>query len=813
VSLFRDVFIGLRTLRRSPWFSLVSVFTLALGIGANTALFSVVHAVLLRSFGYADPGRLVQISGTNKQGQATGVSIPDLRTFQTEGSSFRQIGTSRLQTFTLLGPHEPENLYGQLVSAECFATLGASPLLGRTFAEGDFESGAPAVAIIAHRLWQGSFAGDSAIVGRRILLNGAEYSVIGVMRPEFQYPHPVFQVWTPLQFTPADLSNRNLHTYTLIGRLKPGVTREAAQSELRGISESLANEFPATNTGWKATVQPVNEQLVGNLRTVLFALLGAVGFVLLIACMNVANLMMARGMERSREMAVRTALGASRTRLLMQLLVESLWIALTGGGLGVLFAHGWLRGLLAMLPSRTIAILPGAEQASLNGTVLAVSIAATIVTGILSGLLPAWQISRPNIEESLKEGSRSNTDSLGRRRLLAGLIALETALSVILLAGAGLLIRSFANLLDVHLGFQPEHVLSLQIPSEWVSLTQRNDPGENQRKMQYFHDIVGKVQAIPGVSAAGLVTVLPLGSVQINTRIFIEGRPAPGPGEDLRVAYRAISPDYFRTMGIPLLRGRAFTENDRNGQPGVVIVSEVMARHFWPNEDVVGKRISLANATEGPWLTIAGVVGSVRANEMRGDPDSELYTSYQQTLLAPQVAAVVLRSALDPLALAQPVRAAIHEINAHQPIADLKPMSQVVAERVARPRLYTVLLAVFAALALLLAGAGIFSVISWTVIRSTHEIGIRMALGATPRHVRRALVGRSMLAAAAGALLGLGGAAGLTNLLRSELFGISAIDPLTFTLAPLVLAVVAFAAAYLPARKATHIDPMSALRT
>jgi putative ABC transport system permease protein len=812
VNLLGDFSFGLRTLRRSPWFTLVAVLTLALGIGANTALFSVVNAVLLRSFGYADPGRLVQISGTNKIGQSTGVSIPDFRAFQTRAHSFQQIGTSRLQTFTLTGPHEPENLYGQLVSTECFATLGAAPLKGRTFAEADFQSGAPSVVMISDHLWQTSFEADPQIVGRHVLMNGAGYSVIGVMGPEFQFPHPVFQLWTPLRFTAEDLANRTLHTYTLIARMKRGVKLQAAQAELQGLSQSLASEFPASNTGWQAVTQPVNEQVLGNLRQVLFALLGAVGFVLLIACMNVSNLMMARGIERSREMAVRAALGAGRLRLLRQLLTESLLIALAGGALGILFAHGWLRALLAMLPARSIPILPGAEQAGLNGPVLAVSVLASVLTGIVFGLLPAWQTSRPNLEESLKEGSRANTVGSGRKRLLAGLIALETALSVILLAGAGLLIRSFANLLDVQLGFRPEHVLTLQIPSEWASLTQRNDPAETDRKMQYFREIVQRVQAVPGVGSAALVTVLPLGSVQINTRIFIEGRPLPGPGEDLRVAYRAISPDYFRAMGIPLLRGRAFTDDDRAGRPGVAIVSEAMARHFWPNEDAVGKRITLNNAATGPWITVAGVVASVRYGGLKTEPDSELYTSYRQTLLAPQVASVVLRTALDPLALAQPVRAVIRQINVHQPIADLKTMTQVVSDTMARPRLYTVLLAIFAGLALLLAAAGIFSVISWTVTQSTHEIGIRMALGATPGNVLRTVMRRAMLSAAVGAVLGLGGAAALTNILKSQLYGISATDPLTFTLAPVVLAAVAWLAAYVPARRATRIDPMAALR-
>ena len=812
MSIIADLWYGLRTLRRSPWVTGVAVLTLALGIGANTALFSVVEAVLLRSFGYADPGRLVQISGTNKNGQPTAVSIPDFRAFQARAHSFQSIGTSRLQTFTLLGAREPENLYGQLVSSECLPTLGAVPLMGRLLAGSDFQSGAPGVVVLSHRLWQGSFAGDPRIIGRHVMLNGSEYAVVGVMRPEFQYPHPVFALWMPLRFTAEDLSNRNLHTYTLVARMKPGVKLAAAQAELRSLAQSLGNEFGGSNIGWQPVVQPVNEQVLGSLRGVLLALLGAVGFVLLIACMNVSNLMMARGIQRSRELAVRAALGAGRGRLLSQLLTESLWIAVAGGCLGILVAHVWLRCLLAMLPSRTIPILPGADQAALNGPVLLVSLLSTLITGVVFGLIPAWHTSRPNLEESLREGSRSNTVGVGRRRLLVGLIAMETALSVILLAGAGLLLRSFANLLDVQLGFRPEHVLTLQIPSEWESFTAPNNPADTQRKMQYFHEIVERAGALPGVTAAGFSTVLPLGSVQINTRIFVEGRPAPAPGEDNRVAYRAVSPGYFRAMGIPILRGRAFTEDDRKERPAVAVVSEAMARRFWPNEDPTGKRITLNNPTTGPWMTIVGVAGSVRYSGLESDPDAEFYTSYQQTLLAPQVAALVLRTSLDPLSLAQPVRAAIRQANPHQPITDLKTMEQVVSEQAARPRLYTVLLSVFAGLAVVLAAAGIASVISWTVTQNTHEIGIRMALGATPTQVVQAVMRRAMLATLGGTVLGLMGAAGLTRFLKAQLFGVSATDPLTFALAPVLLAAIAWLAAYIPARRATRVDPVCALR-
>ncbi|HXB68539.1 MAG TPA: ABC transporter permease [Candidatus Acidoferrales bacterium] len=811
----------MRTVRNSPGFTLIAVLTLALGIGANTALFSVVDAVLLRSFGYTDPARLIEISGVNKKGQNTGVSLPDFQAFQSRARSLEQVGVSRVQTFTLAGgagngPREPENLYGQMVSRDCFAALGSAAILGRTFNAADFDTGTPLVAVIAYPLWRASFGGDSQMVGRHVLMNGADYAVIGVMGPDFQFPHPAFKVWAPWKLSAEDLANRTAHPFTLVARLKRGVTPAAALAELQGLSQSLAHEFPATNDGWRAVTAPVNERVLGNVRPALLTLLGAVGFVLLIACMNVSNLLVSRGIPRRGEMAVRAALGATRMRLVRQLLGESLVIAGFGGALGLLFAYWGLRALVASLPVRTISILPGLDRAGLGsgsagGRVLLVSVLASLASAIVFGLFPALQLSRPNIEGSLKEGGRATTASVRGRRFLSGLIVLETALSVVLLVGAGLMIRSFARTMQVNLGFRPEHVLTAQIPSPWDD-SRRSSPEETARQMQYFRQIVKGVQGIPGVSAAGLVTVLPLGVVHIQTRIFIHGRPAPGPGEDIRVQYRGVSPDYFGVMGIPVLRGRGFTEDDRTGQPAVVVVNQAMARAFWPNEDAVGKQISMGNPTTGPWITVVGVVAGVRHDRLTAEPEPELYTSYLQTLLAPQVSTVVLRTADNPLSLATTLRAAIHQINPNQPVAEVKTMTQVVSDSVAQPRLYTVLLAIFAALALLLAAAGIFAVISCTVNQSTHEIGIRMALGATPAHVLRAMMRRAVVEAAVGAGFGLAIAAGLTGVLKSQLYGVTATDPLTFAAVPVLLTCVALAATYLPARRATRVDPLVALR-
>jgi putative ABC transport system permease protein len=811
--LATDLSFGLRTLHRNPGFASICILTFALAISANAALYSVVRAVLLRSHGYTDPARLVQIGGTNKAEQATGVSIPDLIAFQRRARSFERIGTYRVQTFTLIGSHEPENIYGDLVSADFFSVLGATPLLGRPFGVEDFQPGAPSIVLIAHSLWTTAFDSDSGIVGRRIMLNGSESTVAGVMRPEFEFPLPAFRIWAPIQFTAADLANHAQHSYTLVARLRAGVKPQAAQAELLSLSQSLATEFSATNTGWRATIQPLNENVYGGLRPMLLTLLGAVGFVLLIACMNVSNLLMARGDERSREMAMRAALGASRGRLILQLLTESLLIAGAGAALGLLLARGWLRLLLALLPARTFSILPGAEQATLDFRVLAACVLATFIAGLCFGALPALRFSTTNLEEALKEAARSNTRGHGRKRFFTALIIVETALSVTLLIGAGLLIRSFREKANAPLGFRPEQVLTVQIPSEWTGLTQRNDPATTTRRKQYFSDIVARVQSLRGLTAAAVTTVLPLGSVAINTRIFIHGRAEPRPGEAISVAYRGITPDYFRAMGIPLARGRSFMPEDRDGMPLVVIVNDAAARLYWPAEDPIGKQITLNNPRTGPWATVVGVAVGVRWEGVAKQPLPEIYTCFQQILLAPQVSTVVLRSSRDPKELAMDVRSAIRALNPNQPLTEIRTMNSVVSQSISQSGLYTVMLTCFAGLALLLGAAGVFSVIAWTVSRSTHEIGIRMALGATPRRILQAAMGRAIADVAIGVACGLAGAVLLNKLLASQLYGVSATDPLTFIFTAFVLMLISWLAAYLPARRATRIDPMLALRS
>jgi putative ABC transport system permease protein len=716
---------------------------------------------------------------------------------------------SRVQAFTLAGAREPVNVYGQLVTWECFAALGTRPLMGRTFAKGDYASGAPAVALLSFKLWLRDFAGDRGIVNRRVLIDGANYMIIGVMPPEFQFPHPAFLMWAPWQVSAADSANRRAHSHRVVARLRPSFTRQMAAAELDTIATGLGREFPDTNVGWKAAVAPLNEDLLGRLRPALWTMLGAVGFVLLIACVNVSNLLMARGVARTREIAIRSALGGSRRRIAGQLLCESMLLALAGGIGGLGFAHLCLKILVALAQVRATPIFPRLDQANLDGGVLATATLLTMTAGIIFGLAPALEFSRTDIETALREGGRSQSGSLRGRRWLSGLIVLEAAMSVILLVGAGLMLRSFTLMIGVDPGFRPEHVVAAELPSAWQP-NARNLREITAAKQLYFHGLTERIGRLPGISSAAFITGLPMGTVASATLIRLEGR-TPVNGEDLRVGYSSVSAQYFRTMGIPLIRGRWFDDSDTGERPLGAIVNETMARHLWPNEEAVGKRFTFNPNGTGPWVTVVGVTGDVRNGGLRSENESQLYMKFEQQLLSPQNAAIVVRTNLDTAAVANTLRVAIHGVDAQQPISQIVAMSQVVSDSVATPRLYTALLAIFGGLALVLAAAGIFSVLSWTVNQRAHEIAIRVALGASSRNVIGTVMSRAMAEASVGAIAGLGGAWGLSGILKAQLFHVAPTDPLTFVGAPLLLVAVAALAAWLPARRAARMDPGRAL--
>jgi len=807
--MMNEIRLAARTWRKSPGVAAVAVVTIALGIGATTALFSAVNAVLLRSFGYAESDRLIEISGRNSQGQQTGVSAHDFQAIQQRAHSFELAGMARAQAFTLSGAREPVNVYGQQVTRECFAVLGARPLMGRVFADSDYVSGAPAVALFSFRLWQRDFAGDPAILGRQLLIDGTSYTVIGVMPPEFQFPHPAFLMWAPWAVSAAESANRRAHAYRVVARLRPKVTRQMAAAELDGIAASLAREFPNTNAGWRAAAEPLNEQLLGKLRPALWTMLGAVAFVMLIACVNVSSLLMARGVGRTREIAIRAALGGSRQRIAAQLLCESVMLAFAGCISGLVFAQLCLKTLLALAQARATPLFPRLDQASLDGGVLGMAMLLTITAGILFGLAPALELSRADIEKALRESGRSQAGSLRGRRWLTGLIVLEAAMSVILLVGAGLMLRSFTRIMETRPGFEPEHVMAAEIPSAW----QPNSGNAADRvvaKQRYFRELLDRVGRVPGISSAGFITGLPMGTVASATLIRLEGR-IPAAGEDLRVGYSSVSAEYFRTMGIRLVHGRWFDRSDIAGGLMAAIVNETMARHLWRNEEAVGKRFTFNPNGTGPWTTVVGVVGDVRNGGLRSESESQLYMNFEQSLLSPQNAAIVVRTSLDPAAAANALRTTIHEVDAGQPVSAVVPMSQVVTDSVAQPRLYTALLSIFGGLALVLAAAGIFSVLSWTVNQRRHDIAIRVALGATSANVIGEIMGRAVGEALVGAVAGLAGAWALSGILRAQLYQTAATDPVTFAGAAAVLLAVAGLAAWLPAVRASRTDPARAL--
>jgi len=630
------------------------------------------------------------------------------------------------------------------------------------------------------------------------MMNGQAFAIVGVMPPDFFFTQR-YELWTPWQWT-ADVAGNREPRYPAVVRLNPGVTAERARAELEAVYRSVMPED--ARKGWRIRLTPLSTQVTSPVRSALLVLLGAVGFVLLIACLNVANLLLARAAGRSREIAVRVALGAGRLRVVRQLLTESLLLAGLGGAAGLLLSHWGARALVALSPGRIP--VPRLEQTRMDASVLLFTFALALATGLAFGLIPAWQASRTSLEGALKEGGRTSTGGARSHRLRNILVVAETALSLILLIGAGLLIRSFDRLLRVNAGFNPERVLTLRIPLP-TGIT-----GKPQQ-VGYYERMLDRIQGLPGLNAAGLIAPLPLGEVDANATFVAEGHPVP-PGERQFVKLRAVSPGYFRVMGIPLRRGRVFHQADGPAAPAVVVVNDALVRRYFPNEDPLGKRVSLSGKADA-WLTIVGVVNDVKFLTLTGDPAPEMYRDFRQFFFAPFATTFTLRTAADdPMQLAAAAQREIRAINPDQPISDLRTMRQVMSDNVATPRFYMLLLGGLAAMALLLAAIGVYGVLSYSVSQRVHEIGIRVALGA-PRHVIfRQVVGQALVLAGVGVAAGLAGSFALTRLIASQLYGVTATDPLTFASVSLLLVAVAATASYLPARRAMAVDPMTALR-
>jgi putative ABC transport system permease protein len=799
-----DLRYALRSVFKQPVFSAVVVLTLALGIGANTAIFTVVNAVVLRPLPFQNADRLAMIWTTKDTNQEQPLSFADFNDLKNQTKSFSAVGAaSPLWNFTLTGGPEPEPLQGMYVSANMFELLRVAPERGRNFSGDEDRIGGAPVAIISHSLWERRFGADQNIVGKPITLSGVTGTVIGVMPASFQLLDPAAEVWVPLSQNQFASSARNVRLLSAVARLADDLKPAAANSELSTIAASWAAQYPDSNGGVAMRVVPLHQQVTGKFRPALLLLLGAVSLVLLIACANIINLMLVRSAARQKEIAVRAALGAARRRLLRQLLTESITLSLIGGAAGVLLGSWGVQALLALNPIP----LPPYNQIRLDFTVLGFTLAASVITGILFGIAPAWQTLKFDLHTALKEGGRASIADSGQRRLSSLLVIAETAMAMVLLIGAGLLLKSFAHLLDVKPGFVTENVLTMQVGLPNASYR------EPQKRAAFLQQLERSLSGAPEVASVGFVTRLPLMSALNNVTTFlaIEGREVPV-AERPEIDFRRASTGYFQTMGIPLLKGRLVTEQDITNNTGAVVINDAMAKRFWPGEDPVDKRISTATSSgqQTQWQTIVGIVGSVRHLGLDVEPRPELY--YHTNSNPPFGPVVVIRTTGDPQRVISLARAKVRELDRDVPISNVNTMEQLVAQSVAQRRFGMFLVGIFAALALVLAVVGIYGVVSYSVAQRTNEIGVRMALGASTTDVLKLVLKQGMTLALIGVGVGLAGAFAVTRLMIALLFDVKPTDVATFATVSVGLILVALLACYVPARRAMKVDPLVALR-
>jgi len=799
-ALWKDFTFAIRVLRTNAGSTSIALLALVLGIGANTAIFSVVDAVLLRPLPFRDPGRLVMLwEKSPHTGKINSVNPQNFADWQSRNHSFEKMAAyiPFQITTNVTGDGEPEEIPTNFVTRDFFSILGVQPTLGRDFLPEDDTSRAD-LAIVSDGLWQRRYGSDPHIIGRKLIAGNTAVTVIGVLPPSFHFPEVKPDIW---RLSRIDASApRTGRSIAGIGRLKPGVSISQAQAEMSSIARQLEREHPEFDTRWGASVVPIEETFTGELRTPLLVLFGAVGLVLLIACANVANLMLMRSSGRSREMAIRTSLGATRARIVRQLLIESGVLA-AGAGLLALLAALWAKDfLLAMLPeSMSVVKVNGV---SINGYVLAFTALLSLATAMLFGLLPAMRVSRPVLSETLKESSRAVSQSLGSNRARAALVSGEIALALMLLIGAGLLIESFFRLEHSAPGFRAEHVLSMHV--NLVS-SRYAKPGQAAEGLA---EILRRVERVPSVDSAGSIQWPPLSGLRSATSFYVAGRPVPHAGEEPTTDVSIVTPDYFASMKIPLTRGRLFTDRDRDGAPPVVIVSQSLARAYFQNVDPIGQRLFVNWDRETPY-EIIGVMADIKPT-LDKEPVPTVYFAAAQEPTSR--ATLMIRTDSDPMKLAPLVVQAIHGYDKDQAVADIQPLDDALSKSIAQPRFQSLLIGAFAGLALLLAVIGIFGVMSYSVVQRTREIGIRVALGARRREVLRLIVGEGVLLAALGTVGGIAGAFALTRYLRSLLFEVSPTDPVTFIAVPLALCLVAIAASYFPALKATSVDPIEVLR-
>ena len=806
-SIIKDIRYGVRGLLKRPGFTALIVFTLALGIGASTAIFSIVDSVLLRRLPYTTASRIVAIQELNQAGKRVQVTSANFLDWRAQNSVFEHLAAIKTTTSNLALSDHAERVDLAQTNANFFDIFGIKPQYGRLFIPQDEQAGHEPVVVVSNTLWQRRFGSDPSLVGKPITLDGKNYIVVGVAPAGFQYPDKT-EVWVPpLKLVPELWPNqdvtqtRGMGYLAAVATLKSGVSLPQAASEMETITARLRQQYPDTNNRRFNRVVSLHEHLVGDTNKLLWLLLGAVTFVLLIGCANVANLLLASGASRQKEMAIRTALGASRARVVRQLFTESTLLALTGGTVGLLIAYWGVAGITKLLP----ADFPRLNEIHMNVRVLAFTFAASVLTGIMFGLVPALQISRPDVQEAIRETGRGVSGNRRQSRFRQALIVVEVALSVVLLVGAGLLFRSFLRLQSVNTGFVAEHVWTARLTPSGTSYKNQADYD------RFYNQVLEKVSAVPGVQDAGVINTLPLDKGP-TAGFRVDGRPITTPDKWPSANYRSVSPNYFRAMGIPVLQGRAYTDRDNLNSPLVMIVNQKLADEEFSGENPIGKRITFGNTNNNQpvWFEIVGVVANVRSLELSEEPTAELYFATLQDYWPAM--SLVVRSNVDSPNLSASVRQIVNEVDKSVPVSNVQMMDHVVSASITQPRFNLFLLGLFSTVAMLLSAAGIYGVTAYSVTQRTHELGIRIALGAQVGDVLKMILGQGMAVIGVGLVIGLAAAFALVRLLRSFLFGVGEKDPFTFVAITLLLLLVALLACYIPARRATRVDPLEALR-
>jgi len=799
-TLIQDLRYAIRMLLKKPSFTIIVVLALGIGIGADTAIFSVVNAILLRPLPYKNFDRISMIWMSNPK---LGVSedwhsYPNYVDYKEQNQVFEDMAAFNTRSFNLTGAGDPVRVVGVWNTASLFSVLGVDAALGRTFTEDEQEPGKDMLVVLSNGLWRRNFGGDASVIGQQISLNGINRTVIGVMPASFSFPEKTTEFWVPLTVTPQRKQARNAISYKAVGRLKPGVTLAQAQADMAAIAKRLDDQYFQSDYG--VNLRLIHDQETHTVRSALLVLLGAVGFVLLIACANVANLLLARAAMREKEVAIRLALGARRWRIIRQLLTESVLLGVLGGAVGLLLAVWGLSALVALAP----ADIPRLDQTGIDARVLAFTLGISLVTGLIFGLVPALQASRPDVNDALKEGGRGSTGG-GGARIRNLLVVSEIALSLVLLVGAGLLIRSFMRLQQFELGFNPEHLITMRVQLPGSKYKERKQVAD------FFQQLFERIEAVPGVQSAGAISTIFLSDTPNSTNFAIEGRPQATGAQSIEVPLDAVSAKYFKVMGIPLISGREFDDRDAIGTPPVAIINETFANRFFAGEDPIGKRYVYGGpAPDNPWITIVGVVGDMRRTGFDRPVRPETFLPESQN--PDNALTIVARTSTDPASFAGMLRDQVWSIDREQSVYDIKTMDQTLSEMLSQRRFNMLLLGVFASVALLLAALGIYGVISYSVSQRTHEIGIRMAMGAQSRDVLSLVVRHGLVLTGAGIAAGLIASFGLTRLMATLLYGVSATDPVTFIAIPVVLAGVALGACFVPARRASRVDPIEALR-